>query len=81
MNRANSGASRANHAASRAASAAAGRLQNTLTLNGRSLCARTARSMAREVSASAAPAPMEPSPPAFDTAAAIFGVDTPAIGF
>ena len=78
--RANSGPSRASHAASRAASAAAGWLQNTLTLNGRSVLDRTAAIICRVVSASTDPTPMEPSPPAFDTAAAISGVDTPAIG-
>jgi hypothetical protein len=34
----------------------------------------------RVVSASTDPTPSEPSPPAFDTAAAISGVETPAIG-
>src|SRR4029077_19408890 len=76
----NSGASRATQAASRAGSAAAGRWQNTLTLNGRSVRDRAARIIPRAVSGSDAPTPTEPSPPAFDTAAAISGVDTPAIG-
>ncbi|MFO0847993.1 MAG: hypothetical protein U0871_05460 [Gemmataceae bacterium] len=54
--------------------------QNTFTLNGRSVSARTARIIPRAYSGSAAPTPMEPSLPAFDTAAAISGVDIPAMG-
>src|SRR5262249_11391111 len=67
-------------AASRAGSREAGLWQNTLTWNGRSVLARTAAIMRRVASASTAPEPIEPTAPALATAAAISGVDTPAIG-
>ena len=63
-----------------AASACAGWWQNTLMLNGRSVSARVSRIILRAPSAFVAPTPSEPSPPAFDTAAASAGVLTPAIG-
>lgn len=49
-------------------------------LNGRSVSARVSRIILRAPSAFVAPTPSEPSPPAFDTAAASAGVLTPAIG-
>src|SRR5271165_4494331 len=78
--RANSGASRASQAASTAGLATAGLLQKTLTLNARLEAARMAAIMSRAPSASVAPTPIEPRPPAFETAAAMAGVETPAMG-
>jgi hypothetical protein len=72
--------SRASHAESRVSLATAARWQNTFTLKGRSVLDRTAAIICRVASASTAPTPMEPRPPAFETAPAISGVDTPAIG-
>ena len=58
----------------------AGRWQNTLTLNGRSHNCRTDAIIRRASAAGRFPTPMDPKPPAIETAAAISGVDTPAIG-
>src|SRR6202171_4980252 len=74
------GARRASEGASRPSSATAGRLQNTLTLNGRSVAARTAAIIPRAASAPKGPTPIEPNPPALETAAAMAGGETPAIG-
>jgi len=57
-----------------------GAMAEHVDVEGRSDAARTAAIIPRAVSASTAPAPIEPSPPALETAAAIAGVETPAVG-
>ncbi|MNL44763.1 hypothetical protein D3C87_1673590 [compost metagenome] len=58
----------------------AGAWQNRFTLKGLLVSAAVSRNMARACSTLLAPIPMDPSPPAFDTAAASLGVETPTIG-
>jgi len=53
---------------------------NTFTLNARVVSAWVARIMRFAPSGFSAPKPIDPSAPAFDTAAANAGVDTPAMG-
>ena len=55
-------------------------MQNTFTLRERPERARTSAIILRAPSPSVAPTPIDPSAPAFETAAAIAGEDTPAIG-
>ena len=54
--------------------------EHTLTLSERAVRSRNWAIMRRAPAAFVAPTPMDPRAPAFDTAAAIAGVDTPAIG-
>jgi hypothetical protein len=51
-----------------------------LTLNGFFVKARVAEIISRAFSAELAPTPIDPNPPALDTAAASSGVETPTIG-
>jgi hypothetical protein len=51
-----------------------------LKFTGRFVAAATARAVARSSSGVITAQPSEPSPPAFDTAVAIAGVEAPAIG-
>src|SRR5258708_17182360 len=68
------------HAVSRLSSAIAGWWQKRFTLRGRTERSRTAAIILLASSAFDAPSPIEPSAPALDTAAAIAGEATPAIG-
>ena len=79
-NRSNSGRSRSIQAASRAAFTVAGAWQKTLTLSERCDRSRKAAIIVRARVASVAPTLSDPNAPALATAAAMAGVDTPAIG-
>src|SRR5690606_11434077 len=79
-NSAKLGARYSSQRACRAGSAGSGAWQNRFTPNGRSVRARVWTMACRAAAASLAPSPSEPSPPAFETAAASAGVLTPAMG-
>ncbi|MFO0738434.1 MAG: hypothetical protein U0270_21245 [Labilithrix sp.] len=73
--------SRADQAASRAGSGVAGRWQKTFTWSGAAGArARVSAIAFRAPSGVLEPTPSAPRPPARETAAAMAGVETPAIG-
>ena len=78
--RPNWGDSRLSQASSTEASRIAGRWQKTLTLNGLAVRSRASTIMRAASSTPTVPNAIEPRPPSLETAAAIRGEETPAIG-